>query len=103
MRHRFLAALALGMAAIFAAAPALADITVDVNQAAVQPLPIAITAFGGPQVGSQISQVISADLARSGLFRPLDPAAFRQQGDVNVTPSFDAWKAISAQALLVGN
>ena len=98
-----LAALALSLAAIFAAAPALADITVDVNQAAVQPLPIAITAFGGPQVGAQISQVVSADLERSGLFRPLDPATFRETPDVNVTPGFDAWKAISAQALLVGN
>jgi len=85
------------------AAPALADITVDVNQAAVQPLPIAITAFGGPQVGAQISQVVSADLERSGLFRPLDPATFRETPDVNVTPGFDSWKAISAQALLVGN
>ncbi len=106
MRHRLraaLAAFAFGLAAVFAAAPAMADITVDVNQAAVQPLPIAITAFGGPQVGAQISQVVSADLERSGLFRPLDPASFRQQADVNVTPSFDAWKAISAQALLVGN
>ncbi|HXQ15275.1 MAG TPA: Tol-Pal system beta propeller repeat protein TolB [Caulobacteraceae bacterium] len=105
MRHRLraaFAALALLFAAPFAAAPAMADITVDVNQAAVQPLPIAITTFGGPQVGAQISQVVSADLERSGLFRPLDPATFHEQPDVNVTPGFDAWKAISAQALLVG-
>ena len=106
MRHRLraaLAAFALGLAALSAAAPALADITVDVNQAAVQPLPIAIPAFGGGGVGQQISDVVTADLDRSGLFRPLDPASFRQQPDVSVTPSFDSWKAISAQALLVGN
>jgi len=90
-------------ALVLAASPALADITVDVNQAAVQPLPIAITAFGGQQVGAQISQVVSADLERSGLFRPLDPATFREQPDVAVTPSFDSWKSISAQALLVGS
>ena len=88
---------------VLVAAPALADITVDVNQAAVQPLPIAITAFGGQQVGAQISQVVSADLERSGLFRPLDPATFHEQPDVAVTPTFDSWKAIGAQALLVGN
>jgi TolB protein len=106
MRHRLraaFAALVFGVGALCAAAPALADITVDVNQAAVQPLPIAITAFGGPQVGAQISKVVSADLERSGLFRPLDPATFREQPDVNVTPGFDSWKALSAQALLVGN
>jgi TolB protein len=54
-------------------------------------------------VGAQISEVVSADLDRSGLFRPLDPASFRQNPDVNVTPQFDAWKAIAAQALLVGS
>jgi TolB protein len=105
MRNAFqawFAALAFSLATL-AAAPALADITIDVNQAAVQPLPIAITSFGGLTTGSQISEVVSADLARSGLFRPLDPATFREQPDVNVTPAFDAWKGISAQALLVGN
>ena len=105
MKHCFrvaFVALALGFAALCAAPPAMADITVDVNQAAVQPLPIAITAFAGPQVGEQISKVVSADLERSGLFRPLDPATFREQPDVNVTPGFDSWKAVSAQALLVG-
>ena len=85
------------------AGPALADITIDVNQAAVAPLPIAIAPFGGEAQGAQISAVVSADLERSGLFRPLDPASFRQQPDVAVVPNFDAWKAIAAQALLVGS
>ncbi len=98
-----LAAVALILAAAFAATPALADITVDVNQAALQPLPIAIPTFSGGSVGAQISDVVSADLDRSGLFRPLDPASFHQTPDVNVTPDFNAWKAIAAQALLVGN
>ena len=96
-------AIALSLATMLGAGPALADITVDVNQAAVQPLPIAISPFGGEAQGAQISAVVSADLERSGLFRPLDPASFRQQPEVNVVPTFDAWKAISAQALLVGN
>ncbi|HVM99567.1 MAG TPA: Tol-Pal system beta propeller repeat protein TolB [Caulobacteraceae bacterium] len=98
----YLAAVIAALAAFFAAAPALADIEVNVDQAAVQPFPIAIPSFGGLPVGAQISGVVTADLERSGLFRPLDPATFRQQPDVNVTPAFDAWKSISAQALLVG-
>lgn len=98
-----LAAIVLGLAGALAAGPALADITVDVNQAAVQPFPIAIAPFGGDAQGAQISAVVSADLARSGLFRPLDPASFRQRPDVSVVPSFDAWKAIAAQGLLVGS
>jgi len=48
--------------------------------------------------------VVTADLDRSGLFRPIDPNSFRAQPpDVSQTPaSFDPWKAVSAQALLVG-
>jgi len=99
----WLAAVVVGLAALIGAPTARADIVVNVDQAATQPLPIAITAFGGASVGAQISSVVTADLARSGLFRPLDPALFHEQPDVGVTPSFDAWKSISAQALLVGS
>jgi TolB protein len=85
------------------AGPAAADIVVNVDQGATQPLPIAIPSFGGAEVGGRISQVIAADLARSELFRPLDPATFQEQiPDANVQPTFDKWKAISAQALLTG-
>ena len=98
----WLAAVVLGLAALVGAQPARADIVVNVDQAATQPLPIAIPSFGGLPVGAQISSVVTADLERSGLFRPLDPALYHEQPDVGVTPSFDAWKSISAQALLVG-
>ena len=33
------------------------------------------------RVGNDISSVVSADLERSGLFRPLDPKSFIQQPD----------------------
>ena len=49
---------------------ARADIVVNVDQGVSQPLPIAIPAFSGPGVAAQVSGVVSADLARSGLFRP---------------------------------
>ena len=84
--------------------PAMADIVVNVDQGATQPLPIAVPVFSGPPVAAQLQQVIAADLARSGLFRPLDPATFPAgPQDVNVKPAFDAWKAISAQGLLTGD
>jgi TolB protein len=90
-------------AALLAPAAARADIEVNVNRADVQPLPIALPAFGGGQVGSDIAGVVSADLARSGLFRPLDPASFVER-DLNaaIVPRFPAWKQINAQALLNG-
>src|SRR5205823_1070000 len=94
--------LAAGLLAL-CAAPAGADIVVNVDQGASQPLPIAIPVFAGAPVGAQIQGVIAADLARSGLFRPLDAAIFpTAPQDVNAAPAFDAWKAISAQALVTG-
>jgi TolB protein len=93
---------ALPAAAIFAPA-AHADIEVNVNRGDVQPLPIALPAFGGGQVGADIAGVISGNLQRSGLFRPLDPASFVER-DLNtaVQPRFAAWQQINAQALVNG-
>ena len=103
--RRLIAVLAVLCAAVLQAAPALADITVDVNQAAVQPFPIAIAPFGGLPTGADISGVVTSDLDRSGLFRPIDPASFRAAPpDVTNAPAtFDPWKSIGAQALLVGS
>jgi len=63
--------------------PALAELRLDVTRGKVEPMPIAIPAFAGgggeeAQTGRDMAQVISADLERSGLFRPLDPHSFIQ-------------------------
>ena len=84
-------------------APARAEIEVNVNRGDVQPLPIAVPAFGGGQVGADIAQVIGANLQRSGLFRPLDPASFVERSvTAAAQPTFADWKQINAQALLTG-
>jgi TolB protein len=83
--------------------PARSDIVVNVDQGAVQPLPIAIPPFTGSAAGDEIARVVTSDLAGSGLFNPLNPATFQAKvSDVNAQPAFDSWKAISAQALLTG-
>ena len=91
------------------AGPVLAEIRVDIRQGHVEPLPIAVTEFSGiaspeAQMGRDISSVISGDLERSGLFRPLDPRAFIQQASsLQVRPRFSDWRVINAQALVQGN
>ncbi len=104
MRLHALAALSLAIIALaFAPRLAMAQAEVDVNSGAVQPLPIAIPGFGGPSVGADVSRVVSQDLERSGLFRPLDPAGFPEKSlDINVEPRLDAWKGAGAQALVNG-
>ena len=76
------------------------EITVD--RARTAPIPIAVPNFTG-QLGTGITGVISNNLARSGLFRPIEQAAQvgqgLGQGDGGDAPNFAAWKATGAQAL----
>lgn len=99
-------ALALCLALGAAAGHARADIVVNVNQGVTQPLPIAIPAFNAPApntVGADLSRVVTGDLQRSGLFKPLDPNSFLERNlDVNVQPRFADWKTIGGQALVNG-
>jgi TolB protein len=108
MRRPLLASLALAVALTLglAAGAARADIVVNVNQGVTQPLPVAIPDFNSPTgktVGADIARVVSADLQRSGLFKPLDPNAFIERNlDVNIQPRFADWKTIGDQALING-
>ena len=87
------------------ALPARADPAIEVNKGVEEALPIAIPAFtGAAPYGADIAKVISANLERSGLFNPLDPATFPEKTiDVSLLPTFPAWKQIGAHALIVGN
>ncbi len=96
------------------APPATAVITVDITEGYSEPLPIAIPAFATSsqattttgtvaQIGGNIADVISADLTRSGLFRPLDRESFiSTPGAAEVRPRFANWRAIGTQALVSG-
>ncbi len=70
-----------------------------------QPIPIAVTDFVGEgRYGRDISQVIAADLERSGLFKPISSGAFIQTAESLQAgnPRFADWKAINAQLLVQG-
>jgi TolB protein len=72
------------------------------------PLPVAIPNFAGrtpadKETGAGVSQVITNNLKRSGLFAPIDPVAFTQKvADFDAPPQFASWKTINAQALVAG-
>lgn len=96
------AVLALSMA-VLAPTAARAQIEVDIDKGAVKPLPVAIPAFSGGGRGADISQVISGNLERSGLFQPLNVSNVADKlTDVNVQPRFPDWQATGAQALING-
>ena len=82
---------------------ARADIEIDVNQGDVRPMPIAVPGFTGGGRGAEMAQVITGNLERSGLFAPIDGAAFPERNlDIGIQPDFAGWKAINAQALVNG-
>lgn len=90
------------------ALPARAQLTVDITQGNIEPLPIAVPNFIASddvarRFSIDIAQVISDDLERSGLFRPIDKLAFiSQPQSLGVNPRFANWKPLNAQALVVG-
>ena len=104
---RALAALALAVAC-FAAGPAGAVLKIDITRGNIDPLPIAVTDFYASDeqalhLGANIAQVVSADLGRSGLFRPIDRGAFIQSpAQMQVRPRFGDWRVINVQALVNG-
>ncbi|MGC1412631.1 MAG: Tol-Pal system beta propeller repeat protein TolB [Acetobacteraceae bacterium] len=81
---------------------------IDVNRARTDPIPIAVPVLGGgdgnsAQLGQDIATVVTNDLARSGLFRPIAQQAYIQaSASQGAAPNFQNWKAIGAQALVTG-
>ncbi|MET0347841.1 MAG: Tol-Pal system beta propeller repeat protein TolB [Methyloceanibacter sp.] len=88
--------------------PARAVVELNITQGTIQPLPIAIPDFVGdgsvePGVAREISGVVANDLKSSGLFIPIDQAAFIEQGlGPDRMPRFEDWRVVNAQALAVG-
>ncbi len=101
-----LAGLAGGL--VGGAGPARGELRIDITRGTVEPMPIAITNFiGGNEKesthGRNISRVISANLERCGLFRPIDPKAFIQSAEsLGNLPRFGDWRVLNAQALVQG-
>ena len=99
-----------GAVALMALSPrrAGAQLKLDITQGNVQPIPIAIPPLlpvtpDDTAVAAEITQVITNNLRRSGLFAPIDPAAYIEKiNNVDAVPQFDSWRVINAQALVTG-
>ena len=87
---------------------AAAVVQLDVSQGNFQPMPIGLPDFIGGTAGDGdtargVTQIITANLRRCGLFAPIDPAAYIEKiASVDAVPRFPDWRAINAQALVTG-
>jgi TolB protein len=78
---------------------ASAGLTIDIVKAP-RKLPIAIMELTGPY-GNQISEIISADLAFSGLFEPLDSETFIERPGQRFSKA--RWAGTGAEAVVKGD
>ncbi|MEO9650644.1 MAG: Tol-Pal system beta propeller repeat protein TolB [Roseobacter sp.] len=109
--QKFIFALLLAVASFsshVAQAQSNGPLRIEITDGVIEPLPFALPVFQAETgdagtYATQISQVVSADLIGTGLFREIAPSAF-----ISTVSQFSApiqyadWKAINAQALVTG-
>ncbi|MDW4499505.1 Tol-Pal system beta propeller repeat protein TolB [Sulfitobacter sp. D35] len=81
---------------------------IEITEGVIEPLPFAIPVFEAEtaeagQMAAQVTQVVSADLTGTGLFREIPASAFISNVSSFAAPvQYADWKAINAQALITG-
>ena len=80
---------------------ATAVLKLDVTSGNVQPIPIAVPDFVSVATqdhaaGRNVSQIIASNLQRSGLFAPIDQAAYIEKSlTIDTLPRFTDWRQIN--------
>ena len=94
----------LAVLLVVASLPAQAQLTIDVIGGGASQIPITVLPLGNEQrYEQQISQIVSADLRRSGLFR-LGPVGSRRPFPTQVKDiDYAYWRSERAQNLVIGD
>lgn len=80
------------------------EFEVQVTRGKIEAFPIAIPSMFGDPKAHEITEIVKADLHRSGIFRLLDPRAFLQTAEsLKAGPRFSDWRMINAKALVTGH
>lgn len=94
----------LMVALLLSAGSAAASLTIEITGAGATQIPVAIVPFRAEEgLAQRITPVVAADLARSGLFRTVDP------GGINPVPhepeqlDYAQWRARGAEAVVIGS
>jgi TolB protein len=86
------------------AANANAALDIEISGGSAQQIPIAIVPFGDASSAKEnISEIISADLKRSGFFRVLETRGMANLPTLASQIKYSEWTALQAQAITVGN
>ncbi len=101
--HRSLR-LVLAFVALLALSPARAQLTIEIVGGAGTAVPIAIVPFDGEPAGpTSISYIVGQDLARSGLFKLVDPSGVSPRPARIEDVQAATWRSKGADAVVVGS
>jgi TolB protein len=105
-RRRFMVMAGAGIGSLaFGGEQAFGQFSGQLDTGQNKPIPIAIPEFlsADPKLGADISNVVAADLANSGLFQVLPRDAYIERiQNMNVPPNYASWRTVGAEALIVG-
>jgi len=94
---------ALGVACLGAATPAAAQLTIEIIGGGGNQIPITIMPFGAEERFAQkMSEVVAADLARSGRFKLQEIGSVRPLPTELAEINYRYWKNRGAQTLVIG-
>jgi TolB protein len=100
--HRCLILL-MALLPVLLSGPARAELTIRITQGEARGLPIAIVPFGTQvPIPEDVAGIITADLASSGRFAPLDAARFPARPQTIEAVDFPLWRAVGAESLVIG-
>ena len=93
----------LFLAALLAAFAAHAQLTIDITTSGGRQIPIAVMPLAGERSQPQsVSEVVAADLARTGLFRLVNTVGISPTPTEPSEVNFADWTARTAEALVIG-
>ncbi len=104
-RRSLVTGVTTGIGAALLGGPAFGQLSGEQREGQVRPIPIAVPEFlsQDPKLGLDISNVVAADLANSGLFQVVERNAYIERiQNINVAPNFANWRTIGVEALIVG-
>ena len=87
---------------------AMAELNLEIKDGVIEPMPFAVPDFvaenaAASEFATKLARVVAADLTGTGLFREIPKSAFISTvTNFNSPVQYADWKAINAQALIVG-
>jgi TolB protein len=93
----------LVLGALLLALPSRAQLTFDITTSGGRQIPVAVMPYAGESTQPQsVSEIVSADLARTGLFRLVNTVGVSPLPTEPSEVNFTDWTARTAEALVIG-